>query len=343
VLAAAVGFWASRVAMLPPADPLDTTPEQVTYEVVTQTLSRSLSFTAVARWDRAPIAHLQRGGVVTSVDIAPGAEISAGDILYTVDLRPTVAAVGAVPSFRDIGPGATGPDVAQLQSMLHTLGYLDADAGDTFGPDTEAATRAWQSALGLEADGVVRLGDVAFVPVLPVRVVPTDALAVGATVGPGGVAIEALAATPDITIPLGAEQRDLVPLSGPVVIAYPGGTWEGVIARAAEPTGDDAGSLELVVEAADGGPICGDECLEQIPPLVPADFEAQIAVVPETTGPVVPVAAISTGPGGEHTVTRADRTSVRVQIVTSTGGLAVVSGIDAGETLLMPFADPGAS
>jgi hypothetical protein len=34
---------------------------------------------------------------------------------------------------------------------------------------------------------------------------------------------------------------------------------------------------------------------------------------------------------------------VRVQIVTSTGGLAVVSGIDAGETLLMPFADPGAS
>jgi peptidoglycan hydrolase-like protein with peptidoglycan-binding domain len=329
--------------MLPPADPLDTAPKPVTYEVVTQTLSRSLSFTAIARWERAPIAHLQRGGVVTSVDIAPGAEISAGDILYTVDLRPTVAAVGAIPSFRDIGPGATGPDVAQLQSMLQTLGYLGADEGDTFGPDTEAATRKWQSALGIEAVGVVRLGDVAFVPELPVRVVPTDALAVGATVGPGGVAIEALAATPDITIPLGAEQRDLVPLSGPVVISYPGGRWEGVIARAAEPTGDNAGSLELVVEAADGGPICGDECLEQIPPLVPADFEAEIAVVPETTGPVVPVAAISTGAGGEQTVTRADGTSVRVQVVTSTGGLAVVSGIEAGQTLLMPFADPGAS
>jgi hypothetical protein len=29
--------------------------------------------------------------------------------------------------------------------------------------------------------------------------------------------------------------------------------------------------------------------------------------------------------------------------VTSTGGLAVVSGIEAGDTLRMPFADPGAS
>lgn len=41
---AAAGFWAGRIALAPPADPLAERAEPVTYQVVEQTLGQSLQF-----------------------------------------------------------------------------------------------------------------------------------------------------------------------------------------------------------------------------------------------------------------------------------------------------------
>lgn len=341
VLAAVAGFWAGRVAMLPPDDPLDSTAEPVTYEVVEQTIGRSLSFAAVAEWEARPLARSWALGVVTSIDFAPGTAVESGDVLFTVDLRPVVVAKGEVPAFRDTQLGDEGPDVAQLQTLLVRLGFLEAEPDEQFGATTDVAVRAWQAALGIEDDGVVRRGDIVFAPVLPARVVATEALTVGAPLGGGEVVVDALAPAPTIVVPLTPEQRDLVPLAGDVVVTYPGGTWQGVIARAAEPLDEGAGILELILEAASGGPLCGDECTEWIPPLGRTDFGVEIVVVPETTGPVVPVAAIVTDAGGKHTVRLVDGTQVSVEIQASTGGLAVVSGVEPGDVLVLPFTEPG--
>lgn len=130
--------------------------------------------------------------------------------------------------------------------------------------------------------------------------VATVALAVGALVGSGEVVVNSLASTAGIVIPLAPEQSDLVPISARVTVTHPDGSWQGVVAQAVEPVGDGAGTLELVLEAADGGPLCGDECAEHIPPLGLCYFEAELVVIPETTGPVVPVAAISIDAGGSR-------------------------------------------
>lgn len=341
VITAAAGFWAGRVAMFPPDDPLTSTAEPVHYEVVEQTIGRSLQFAAVAEWESAPLARARAAGIVTSVAFSAGAPVGAGDVLYTLNLRPVVVAQGEIPAFRDMQTGDEGADVAQLQAMLIGLGYSDAEPNGSFGTETDTATRAWQAALGVEGDGVVRLGDVVFAPELPTRMVPTEALTVGASLTGGETVVNAMAPAPTIVVPLTPEQRELVPLSGDVVVTYPGGTWQGVIARAAEPLDEGGGILELVLEAAAGGPLCGDECTEWIPALGRTDFGAEIVVVPETTGPVIPVAAIVTDAGGEHTVRLLDGGNAPVKIQASTGGLAVVSGVESGDVVVLPFTEPG--
>ena len=50
-------------------------------------------------------------------------------------------------------PNVTGPAVAAIQQELARLGY-DVQADGAFGPRTDAAVRAFQTAAGLAADGV---------------------------------------------------------------------------------------------------------------------------------------------------------------------------------------------
>ncbi len=58
------------------------------------------------------------------------------------------------PAYPTLSSGSTGPEVAALQHLLTGNGH-DAGASDgQFGPQTEAAVRSFQTALGLTADGV---------------------------------------------------------------------------------------------------------------------------------------------------------------------------------------------
>jgi peptidoglycan hydrolase-like protein with peptidoglycan-binding domain len=51
--------------------------------------------------------------------------------------------------------GMKGPAVSGLQERLRALGYLKGGADGIFGPETQAAVKAAQRVLKLEADGVV--------------------------------------------------------------------------------------------------------------------------------------------------------------------------------------------
>lgn len=338
--AGAVGFWAARVALAPPDDPLADAGEAVTYEVVVQTLGQSLRFTAVAEWQTVPLGRAWADGVVTAVEVGAGDTVEPGQILFRVDQRPVVIASGSVPAFRDLEAGAIGADVAQLEALLKVLGVLEEEPNDTFDEATSLAVRAWQRSLEMPDDGIVRQGDVLYTPQLPVRVVPTEALAVGAPLAGGEVVINRLATQPDVLVPLTLEQRSLVPLTGTVFLTYPRGTWEAIIARAEETDEQGLERLNLVLVAPDGGPVCGDTCPEWISAMGRTNFPADIVVTPEMTGPVVPVAAIVTDAGGGHAVELADGTSVPVEVLVSTGGLAVVSGVKAGDVVVLPAGDP---
>jgi hypothetical protein len=142
---------------------------------------------------------------------------------------------------------------------------------------------------------------------------------------------------PLFRIPLAVEQASLVPLSGEVLVHYAGGTWEAQVDRAVEDV--DRGQLHLYLVGRDGGSVCGEVCPEWVKLRGRTDFRSEVIAVPETTGPVVPVAAITTDAANQPSVTLTDGTMVPVEIVQSAQGIAVVEGIEPGTEILLPVSE----
>jgi len=328
-----LGYWAGREALEPPEDPIDEAPDYLIYTVGVDTVGRSVSFTAIGEWVVTPVGWTGGSGTVTSIDVAAGETVSAGDILYTLDLRPVVAAEGEVPMFRSLGLRSEGRDVAQLQTLLSTLGFFQGEVDGTFDASTRTAVRAWQDWLGVDDDGVVQPGAIVFMPSLPARIVLSESVTVGGRFGGGEEVVSVLPEAPRFHIPLAAEQAALVPLTADVVVQYAEGSWSGRIEHAVETEFDQ---LELVLTGPAGGSLCADACTEWVDLTSPTDFRANIIVIPETTGVAVPVAGISSNPGNSTFVTLADGAMIPVTILASGNGLAIVDGLAAGTEIRLP-------
>src|SRR5262249_53361939 len=90
---------------------------------------------------------------------------------------------GAVPAYRDMAPGESGTDIAQLQAGLEGLGFsVGADTSGVYGRGTAAAVAAFYQSLGYKAPTVqagpksgrgaeVPLAEIMFVPRFPAQVV----------------------------------------------------------------------------------------------------------------------------------------------------------------------------
>ncbi|MFD7863957.1 peptidoglycan-binding protein [Streptomyces sp. NPDC059783] len=89
--------------------------------------------------------------VVTKIGVPAGGKVTAGKVLLEVSGRPVFALPGKLPVYRDLKPGATGDDVAQLQKALSGLGHsTGADARGTFGEGTKAALTAFYASIGYD-------------------------------------------------------------------------------------------------------------------------------------------------------------------------------------------------
>jgi hypothetical protein len=105
--------------------------------------------------------------VVTGVRVGAGDEFALGGVLVEVAGRPVLALAGEVPAYRDLRPGMTGKDVAQLQESLRALGHDPGGTGGTFGPGTKQALRDFYLSLGYE---VTEAGDVSALTAADARV-----------------------------------------------------------------------------------------------------------------------------------------------------------------------------
>ncbi|WP_037841288.1 HlyD family efflux transporter periplasmic adaptor subunit [Streptomyces sp. NRRL WC-3549] len=91
------------------------------------------------------------GAVITKIAAQAGAEVKQGQVLLEVAGRPVFALKGTVPVYRDLRPGATGKDVAQLQKALRGLGYgTEGDPEGTFGTGTKGALTAFYASIGYD-------------------------------------------------------------------------------------------------------------------------------------------------------------------------------------------------
>ncbi|MFJ8040306.1 peptidoglycan-binding protein [Kitasatospora sp. NPDC096147] len=78
-----------------------------------------------------------------------GDGVSSGRLLAEVSGQPLYVLKGAVPAYRDLKPGASGPDVIELQDALKELGYPSgSDERGVFGPGTKQAVTGFYRALG---------------------------------------------------------------------------------------------------------------------------------------------------------------------------------------------------
>lgn len=114
--------------------------------------------------------------VLTKGSPAAGDEAVAGSPVVEINGRPVLLLPGRFPAYEDLGPGSSGPLVAQLQTALASLGRKSGDPSGTFGDSTAAAVRALYQAAGYPAQDRLPMAEVAFVPSLPAKVASTTAV-----------------------------------------------------------------------------------------------------------------------------------------------------------------------
>ena len=124
------------------------TPSAITVPVERRVLSSDVVARGTVRYG-APISVLlpassirKTNAILTSAPVK-GKDLTEGSVAFTVSGRPAFVLQGAVPAYRDIGPGAVGDDVRQLQEALIRLGFKPGRTDGVYDDRTGLAVAAW--------------------------------------------------------------------------------------------------------------------------------------------------------------------------------------------------------
>lgn len=226
--------------------PTSTAEVVVTDLVLTDSYDATLDFAST----RAVVNRL--AGTVTWTNTA-GAIVGQGQSFYSVDGVPVVLFVGEVPAYRELSTDSdNGADIRQLEENLVALGYAtteDLTIDEEFDADTEAAVELWEESLAVEADGIVQLGQVVFLPE-PVRI---DAVSVdiGGNASDGAEVVSVTSPAQEITFTLDASIASDAVVGDVVTIGLPDGTETTATVTAVVPSvasSDTAATAETEAE-----------------------------------------------------------------------------------------------
>lgn len=325
-----LGVWAGGTILETPSAP-PAGPDELWYRVAEETVGRELALPVRSRWDPAEIVLAPTTGVLTEQVVPDGGAIDDGGVLGTVDLAPVIAAIGSIPSFRALGMGSEGRDVAQLQTFLARGGWYRGRATGAFDAATEAAVRRWERAIGAAESGTVPLGRLVYVDALPSSV--RWNAAVGAVLAPGGSLVEILRPDPTFTALLTPDQVTELDPGAPVGVRTEAGrSWVASL-------GPSVVDGELIEVPLVGSPtICGSECSE-LPVHGEARLRGAVTLVPSTTGPAVPVSAVRTDVQRGTYVTVRGEGDRSVTVLATASGMSVVDGIDVGDEVAIPVGE----
>ncbi|MFN0147309.1 MAG: peptidoglycan-binding protein [Dehalococcoidia bacterium] len=158
VVAAAAAGWVAGQQVQSPADAASRArppePSPITVPVERKTLVTTVVTRGTARASGrqdVTLAAGARGAGLVTVQPARGQELNDGSVAMEVDGTPVFVLQGTRPMYRDLGPGATGEDVRQLEEALSRLGFNPGRIDGTYDGATEAAVRRWYGAAGYAA------------------------------------------------------------------------------------------------------------------------------------------------------------------------------------------------
>lgn len=277
--------------------------------------------------------------VVTRAPAAVGTSMVKGAVLAELSGRPVIALPGAFPAYRDLMPGMTGPDVAQLRTALGLTTPQGVKV--SYDAPTAAAVVVMYRRVGYDAPAGLPMAEVRFIDGLPLTVAQDDA-PVGA-VGPStllrltGGALSVLAS-------VSPSQRQGLPDGREVSVTVGSISVPGVVRGLAPPraggaaggAGSDAGGAS----SGAAGAVGGDQGSNGLPTIVvdlgqalPAAVQAgsgvdvEVEIGRSQRGVVVPVSAVWTGADQDahvQLVSGAAFQDVPVTIELTSGGLVAV-------------------
>jgi peptidoglycan hydrolase-like protein with peptidoglycan-binding domain len=156
VTASAVGWVAGRRIQSPAEIASRTappTPSLIAVPVELRTLTSDVVARGTVRYGSPqtvtlPASTLKTGTSIVSIAPVKGAALNEGSVAFSVSGRPVLVLQGAQPAYRDLGPGAVGEDVRQLQAGLARLGFNPGALNGVYGSSTAGAVAAWYRAAG---------------------------------------------------------------------------------------------------------------------------------------------------------------------------------------------------
>lgn len=326
-------------------------PAPLSVKAAEGTLASTYPVSVAADWPSSSVGVNQIDGVVTEVFVTREDSIQSGDIIYSVGLDPVTAAKGAIPAFRDLGPGVVGEDMRQLQQFLSDGGYYWGNVDGMPGKLTDRAIKQWQDDNGHPTTGTVKLGSIMFLPHLPAVGSPVvESLTVGMTVGKGVPVLDLFEPQPRFVLALTRAQANAVTQGAEVTIVGPQDEeWAAVVAGPADAPESENGqqtsgagdTIRLALQGLDGGSPCLMEC-ESIPKSSGAQLKGQAATGQSADGIVIPTAAIMTLQDGEPMVRDVAGNEHHIEVVLTVRGQSIVTGISSGMELSLP-SDAGES
>ena len=283
------------------------------------------SFDGTLGYDGTATLTNQLSGTITGLR-AQGAIVTRGEWLYEVDERPVPLLYGSKPMWRTLSLGVNdGDDVRQLERNLVAMGYdpdRDIEIDRHFDDATSDAIQRWEDDLGIEKDGTIELGEIAFLPGA-VRI-GTLQTSVGSTAGPGTPIADVSSTTRIVTVKVEVERRSLFERGRRVEIELPNGkTVRGVVetvGKVADSTGDGSPTVDVTISLSGGKGLGGLDA-------TPVDVNVTTRVEKDAlTVPVAALLALAEG-GYAVEVQDADRTKlVAVDIGTFANGYVEISG-----------------
>jgi len=166
----AVGAWLAGRQIRSPAQVAAETappnPSAITVPVERQVLSSEVIVRGTVRYGSpqpvvlatSEVKQASTGGEeIVTTRPRRGNTVGEGDVVMSVSGRPVFVLGGAQASHRDLGPGARGPDVEQLESALARKGFHPGPIDGRYDGRTGAAVAAWYDEGGWAPFGATEL------------------------------------------------------------------------------------------------------------------------------------------------------------------------------------------